>query len=86
MPIKEADLDKVEYADMTPQLKEIIKNTDDKNQIWLDCKGRFAADKEQLDMTFFPPTQSIPIKYFPFQGGEYQPPLVAVRLNVASVQ
>jgi len=86
VPIKEADLDKVEYADMTPQLKEIIKNTDDKNQIWLDCKGRFAADKEQLDMTFFPPTQSIPIKYFPFQGGEYQPPLVAVRLNVASVQ
>jgi len=71
-----------DYEDMTDELKEIIKNTEDPDQIWMDCKGRYAADKEVLDMDFFPKSQGIPIKYFPFQGGKYEPPLVAVRLNM----
>merc|ERR1712106_90104 len=71
-----------DYEDMTDELKEIIKNTEDPDQIWMDCKGRYAADKEVLDMDFFPESQGIPIKYFPFQGGKYEPPLVAVRLNM----
>ena len=69
-----------DYEDMTDELKEIIKTAEDPNQIWFDCKGRFAAEK--LVMTFFPATQGIPIKYFPFQGGKYEPPLVAVKLNM----
>ena len=71
-----------EFDDMTDELKEIIKNAKDPNQIWFDCEGRYAADKEVLDMTFFPKTQGIPIKYFLFQGGRYEPPLVAVRINL----
>ena len=71
-----------EYEDeMTDELKEIIKTESDKNQIWFDCKGRFAADKEALNMTFYPSSQGIPLKYFPFQGGYYEPPLVAVKLH-----
>eukprot|EP00091_Calanus_sinicus_P000327 TRINITY_DN1025_c0_g1_i6.p1 TRINITY_DN1025_c0_g1~~TRINITY_DN1025_c0_g1_i6.p1 ORF type:complete len:345 (-),score=115.46 TRINITY_DN1025_c0_g1_i6:77-1111(-) len=81
-PILPENLEDDEYNDMTDELKEIIKNAEDPNQIWFDCEGRFAADKEALDMTFFPATQGIPIKYFPFQGGRYEPPLVAVRLNL----
>lgn len=68
--------------EMTDELKEIIKNAADKNQIWFDCQGRFAADKEALKMTFYPESQGIPIKYFPFQGGDYEPPLVAVKLHL----
>ena len=81
-PILPESLENEKFNDMTDELKEIIKNAEDPNQIWFDCKGRFAADKEILDMTFFPNTQGIPIKYFPFQGGRYEPPLVAVRINV----
>jgi len=71
-----------EEEEMTDELKEIIKNAADKNQIWFDCRGRFAADKEALKMTFYPESQGIPIKYFPFQGGDYEPPLVAVKLHL----
>jgi len=71
--------------EMTDELKEIIKTESDKNQIWFDCKGRFAADKEALDMTFYPSSQGIPLKYFPFQGGYYEPPLVAVKLHTTAV-
>merc|ERR1712228_854729 len=64
----EDDLDDT-YAEMTQELKNIIKEAKDPNHIWFDCKGRFSGDKEMLNMTFYPPTQSIPFKYFPFQGG-----------------
>lgn len=87
VPVNVENIDQEEYSDMTDKLKDIIKKAEDKNQIWLDCKGRFAADKERLDMTFFPPSQGIPIKYFPFRGRDaYQPPLVAVRLNMNEPQ
>jgi len=68
--------------EMTEELKEIIKKTANKQQIWFDCKGRFAADKEVLKMSFYPESQGIPLKYFPFQGGDYEPPLVAVKLHL----
>jgi len=68
--------------EMTKELKEIIKKTANKQQIWFDCKGRFAADKEVLKMSFYPESQGIPLKYFPFQGGDYEPPLVAVKLHL----
>ena len=87
VPVSVEDIDKEQYVDLTDELKDIIKTTEDKNQIWLDCQGRFAADKERVDMTFFPQSQGIPIKYFPFRGGDaYQPPLVAVRLNMNKPQ
>jgi len=68
--------------DMTTELKNIIKDEEDKNQIWFDCRGRFPADSEALKMTFFPKSQGIPLKYFPFQGGYYEPPLVAVKIHL----
>jgi len=72
-----------EYYEMTDQLKTIIKNAPDPNQVWFDCQGRFAADREALvDITYFPPSQGIPINsYFPYLGGDYEPPLVAVKIK-----
>jgi len=72
-----------QYDHMTHQLKTIIKNASDKNQVWFDCQGRFPADKEALDITYFPPSQGIPINsYFPYVNmDEYEPPLVAVKIK-----
>merc|ERR1712059_105569 len=40
------------------------------NNVWIDCNGRYAADKEALKdrITYFPASRAIPIKYFPYQG------------------
>merc|ERR1719369_2537092 len=45
----EDDLDDT-YAEMTKELKNIIKEAKDPNYIWFDCKGRFSGDKEMLNI------------------------------------
>lgn len=59
----------------------------DKHDIVVNCEGRYAADKEAItDMMYFPKSQSISSKYFPYMGGKdltgnvYHSPLVAVKL------
>ena len=77
------DVDGPVFEVMTDQLREAIWTTKDKNQVWFDCRGRFAADREALNITYFPSSQGIPIdKYFPYEGGMYEPPLVAVKFNM----
>ena len=46
----------------------------------LRFRGRFPADREGMSLTYFPENQGIPLKYFPFQGGNYHSPLVAVKV------
>jgi len=79
------ELDSDKYADMSKELKDKIKseNTDNvfANNVYMDCKGRYAADREALTLTYFPENQGLPIKYFPFTGGNYQSPLVAVKVS-----
>jgi len=60
---------------------------DDKHDIIVNCEGRYAADKEAVtDMMYFPASQAIASKYFPYEGGKdltgnvYHSPLVAVKL------
>merc|ERR1711970_1005402 len=67
---------------MTDGLKKIIESGEVTDQIWIDCKGRNAADQEHVKFTYYPATQGIPIKYFPYMGGNYQAPVVAVQLNL----
>jgi len=53
-------------------------------QIWIDCQGRNAADKEALSsMEYFPASRGFETKYFPFTGNkeEYHSPLVAVQFK-----
>lgn len=66
----------------------------DVNQIWIDCGGRYAADKEALEgLQYFPPSRGLPVRYFPYQGKgkydeitkkyehNYHSPLVAIKVH-----
>jgi hypothetical protein len=77
--------------DEVPQhLLDHIEEQSDKEQVWMDCQGRYAADKQQLadgGLTYFPASRGIPIggspAYFPFSGNKesYHSPLVAIQVN-----
>lgn len=75
-----ADLDNPEYADMSEQLKTIIR-AEDTDNIYFDCKGRYPADQDTAKFTFHPTNQAIPAKYFPYTGGNYQSPMVALEIE-----
>jgi len=60
------------------------KAQSDHEQIWVDCQGRNAADKEALSgMEYYPADRGFDTKYFPFAGNkeEYHSPLVAVQFT-----
>ena len=82
--VKAADVDKPEYNAMSAELKQIIRNEGDKDQVYIDCKGRFPADVEGVSLVYFPSNRAIPSFYFPFSGGNYQSPLVAVKVTPAT--
>lgn len=81
-PILAADLDEPEYDDMSAQLKEVIGAQSNPDNVYFDCFGRFPADLEAVDLKFFPSSQSIPLKYFPYTGGNYQSPLMAIQVEM----
>jgi len=68
-----------------------------KNNIWIDCKGRYAADQEALidNIEYFPKGRNLPIEYFPYQGKKkdewgniveaYHSPLVAIKIKSQEV-
>lgn len=69
------------YNKMSDQLKNIIVKSSNRDFVWVDCFGRFAADQEAFLVDYYPANQGIPIKYFPFHGGSYHQPLVAIKLR-----
>jgi len=80
-PIAPAELGDPAYDDMSQELKTIITEAEDPNHIWVDCQGYKAADREKFDVSYYPPNRGIPAKYFPYLGGQYQAPMVAVKFN-----
>jgi len=62
---------------------------DDQKQIFVDCQGRYPADKEALreGMTYVPSSQGFPVKYFPYKGDpkHYHSPLVVVQFDTAKM-
>jgi len=83
-PVTLADLELHPYNKMSEKMKTIIEDAwkeGDPNHIWIDCQGYKDADKELFDVTYYPENRGIPIKYFPYRGGNYQPPLVALKFN-----
>jgi len=56
------------------------------NHIWVDCHGRYPADKEVLEnnieyIASGDENQGISLKYFPYQGTAYGVPIVAVKFT-----
>jgi len=77
-----------------PCLEEVEKHitaqgADALNNVYINCAGRYAADKEALEggLEYFPKNRGLPISYFPYQGkgkgagGNFHAPLVAVRIT-----
>jgi len=92
-PIDQEDVD---AKDFPAELKEHWETQTDKDNVWINCEGRFPADKEALkDMKYFPASRAIPSKYFPFKGGaelkdvenpkNYHSPLVALKIQPTNV-
>merc|ERR1712083_1092521 len=52
----------------------------------IDCFGRDAADQEALSLTYFPENQGLPTSYFPYTGGNYHAPLVAIQVDLGDHQ
>jgi len=69
------------YDKMSQRLKDIIVKSSNRDYIWIDCFGRYAADQEVFSIDYFPENQGIPTKYFPFSGGNYHAPLVALKVR-----
>jgi len=57
-----------------------------KEQIWVDCQGRYPADQEVVEaaMSYYPSSQGFPSQFFPYLGrkDEYHSPLVAVQFDI----
>jgi len=86
VPVNASELDEPAFNKMTPQLKARIRRSSDINYLWIDCDGRYPADREAVEIEYFPPHQGIPLKYFPFRGGQYQPPLIAIKVHQVNPQ
>ena len=76
-----ANVDEPKYDAMSAELKDIIR-AEDKDQVYIDCKGRFPADVEGVSFEYFPKNRAIPSLFFPFNGGNYQSPLVALKVKI----
>jgi len=80
-PVKVEKLDEPEYDQMSENLKRRIRKSTDKNFVWVDCHGRFPADREAITIEYFPSNQGMSLKYFPYKGGAYHQPLVAIKVR-----
>ena len=87
-PIEEQDF--ADNPEWPESFKKHWETQGNKNKVWVDCRGRYAADQEVVDkaMKYFPEDQGFDVKYFPFAGNkgedkkDYQSPLVAVQFDI----
>jgi len=87
-PIPADDVDSVEiYEKMPDHLKTRVKDGQGDDEVYINCEGRFPADSEgddlqSLDLQYYPETQAISRKYFPYLNSKnYHSPMVAVKIN-----
>jgi len=78
---------------LPPSLKKHIddrtKKGEDLEMVWVDCEGRYPADKEAFDFEYIPKSRGFPKKYFPFEGKSeekdkekiYHSPLIALKVK-----
>ena len=87
-PITDEDFEKNDWPASFKQHFDPLSE-DEKNQVFVDCQGRYPADKEALNegMTYIPATQGFPVKYFPYKGDKenYHSPLVVVQFDTSKM-
>jgi len=69
---------------MSSDLEAHIKAQSNNDQVWVDCQGKYPADKEALagGISYVPESQGLPNYYFPYmKQDDYVSPLVAVKFN-----
>jgi len=73
------------YGDVSEGLRAEVLETERKGgteYVWIDCDGRYAADKEAIQkIEYFPSSRGMPVKYFPYTGNSYHSPLVAIKIH-----
>lgn len=74
-------LEDKKYDMMSKELKEIIVKSSDRNFVWIDCFGRYPADKEAFQVEYIPKNRGLPVKYFPYMGGNYHSPVIALKFK-----
>lgn len=76
-----------EYFPSELRQKILAQPEDQRNQVWINCRPEYPADKEGLkSIQYFPPSQGFPGKYFPYTNQKgYMSPLVAVQFEPKSV-
>ena len=87
-PITDEDFEKNDWPASFKQHFDPLSE-DEKNQVFVDCQGRYPADKEALNegMIYIPATQGFPVKYFPYKGDKenYHSPLVVVQFDTSKM-
>ena len=70
------------------KMKDAIASAKNTDHVWVNCYGKYPADKEALGdgIEYIPKTRGIPNYYFPYLNQEYYvSPLVAVKFSPKSV-
>lgn len=76
-----ANLKDAKDKEIIQSLNVPMANNDD--NIFITCEGRYPADKEAVELKFWPEDQSIKTKYFPYfkdKDVNYQSPFVIVKV------
>lgn len=73
--------------DFPEGLADHIDAQEDKEQVWVNCKGEYPADQEALgEPVYYPASRGFPGYFFPYSKQEnYQSPIVAVQFPNAKV-
>lgn len=70
---------------MDKNLKDVIRNSQNKDQIWVTCQGKRAVDKDLLNhsnIDYEPEERGFPTKYFPFNDTKTkEEPLMVVKFK-----
>ena len=69
--------------DMPKSIKGRIEYAKDKNQVWIECRGKNSNDVDNIGrVSYYPSTQGFPNLYFPYlKQANYHSPLVAMQFE-----
>jgi len=81
----DADTKELKDAKDKERIKSVnVSMANNADNVYITCEGRYPADKEAVDLEFWPKDQSIKTKYFPYfknKDVNYQSPFVIVKVK-----